>query len=120
MDAIPDTTPEFSGTDSPREIRVLRALVNGPTTREDVDRIARASNGPDVVYRLRAKGADILTDLVPHTTADGERSRHGLYSLSPDGRRAVQEWLRGTAGTAPRKALTKWVNPNQDSTEAAR
>lgn len=39
---------DFGGTASRRELRVLLALVDGPRTREDVDRIACASNGPDI------------------------------------------------------------------------
>ncbi len=111
---------DFGGTASRRELRVLLALVDGPRTREDVDRIARASNGPDIIHRLRHKGAAIVTDLVPHITADGERSRHGLYSLTRDGRRAVREWLRGAAGTTPRKAQKGRTGTAQRSTEAAR
>ncbi len=44
---------KFLGTDNPRELRVIQALLTRPRRREDVDAIAGASNGPDLISNLR-------------------------------------------------------------------
>lgn len=69
---------------SPRHRRLLRALLAGNLTREQVDRIAGASNGPDEVMRLRRNYG-----LVIHCTRKGSRDRDGrrveagVYQLHP-------------------------------------
>lgn len=67
---------------NPRQRRVLMALAEGPKSREQVDRIAGAHNGPDVVRRLRQKGWDIPCDLVDVIDRDGRPARPGVYRLS--------------------------------------
>ncbi|MBI4740399.1 MAG: toprim domain-containing protein [Betaproteobacteria bacterium] len=53
-ETIPDsTTPiKFQGTDNPRELRAIAALMNRPNPREALDKAAGCSNGPDLVFRL--------------------------------------------------------------------
>ena len=46
-------------TDNPREIRIIQALAAGPRTREELDRIAGASNAPDAIAAMRRRGLDI-------------------------------------------------------------
>ena len=72
---------------SPREARVLAALASATDwiTREAIDRIARASNGPAVVQALRRKlGNDAAVEMarVPVIDADGKTARAGRYRLS--------------------------------------
>ena len=75
---------------SPRQARVLHALELRANQlmpwlrREEVDRVARASNGPDVVMKLRSKlGGDAIdTQIVDVTDSDGRPSRPGRYRLT--------------------------------------
>lgn len=80
---------------SPRQARVLNALVDatGWLWREQIDRIAKASNGPDVVMKLRAKlGHDAIdTQRVDITDADGRPSNPGRYRLTGTGRQRLAQ-----------------------------
>ena len=74
-----------------RQGRVLRSLVNsnGWVWREDVDRIAGASNGPQVVSELRGKLGGvhcIETERVDRVDRDGAACRPGRYRLTDAGR----------------------------------
>ena len=80
---------------SPRQARVIRALMPGAwITREALDRIAGASNAPDVIMKLRNRlGRDgaIEMEMVDGTDRDGRPCRAGRYRLSEPGRvRAVE------------------------------
>jgi hypothetical protein len=92
------TVCNFKGTDNPREIRVLRALIHNPSgiKRERLDRVAGCSNGPELAANLRRLGLGVdleTTHLqcvrVPEIDRDREKVRVGRYSLTPAGRRAV-------------------------------
>ena len=72
---------------SPREARTLTALAHTQDwiSREALDRIARASNGPAVVQALRHKlGSPDAIEMqrVPMTDADGKTAQAGRYRLS--------------------------------------
>lgn len=88
----------FLGTDNPRYLRALQALLTRPVPREHLDRVAGCSNGPALIAELRALGLpakDCLPcDRVPCFDRDGEEVRRGVYSLTPTGRRRVQAWMR--------------------------
>ncbi|MFZ2387022.1 MAG: hypothetical protein WAW69_04380 [Polaromonas sp.] len=76
---------------TPRESRVLMALWNskGWIWREDIDRIACASNGPHIIMMLRRNitGDDgIEMQRVDVTDSDGKPSRPGRYRLTEIGR----------------------------------
>lgn len=91
----------FCGTDNPRYLRALQALLTRPVPREHLDRVAGCSNGPALIAELRALGLpakDCLPcDRVPCFDRDGEEVRRGVYSLTPAGRRRVQAWMRKRA-----------------------
>ena len=93
-----DSIPEmiFSGTANSRELRTIRALMRAPRMREDLDRIAGASNAPDLVFRLRAAGLEIPCDRVERLDRDGQVCRPGRYSLTADDRKRIRDWLRRT------------------------
>lgn len=78
----------------PREARLLRALLLGSTRREEVDRVAGASNGPDVVMCLkRATGIEVPCRRVPAIDRDGRPCRPGVYDLTDAGRIVALHFL---------------------------
>ena len=84
--AAPAKKPR-SQTLTPRLHRALTALAHtqGWVSREALDQIARASNGPAVVQALRHKlgGHDAIEmQRVPVIDADGKAARAGRYRLS--------------------------------------
>lgn len=80
---------------SARQARVLHALESSTAwiAREAIDRIAGASNGPDVIARLRFKlGADAIEmERVPVIDRDGHPSKPGRYRLTDLGRERMAE-----------------------------
>ncbi|WP_187358819.1 hypothetical protein [Pseudoduganella aquatica] len=99
--AIPaanSTTPvRFAGTDNPRYLRALHALMLRPVPREHLDSVAGCSNGPDLILHLRDLGlghAGLPCTMIPDRDRDGERIRRGVYHLTETGRRAISAWLR--------------------------
>lgn len=66
---------------TPRQTRILRRLMERPAMREEIDSVAGASNSPDAIMRLRAKGLIIHCDRIDSRDRDGNRTRPGLYSL---------------------------------------
>lgn len=90
-----NSTLLFAGTKSPRHVRVLRALMKfRKLTREQLDRVAGSSNGPDVVFRLRTKGLAVPCTLLPRVDRDGRPCEVGEYRLTQQDRRAVIAWMR--------------------------
>lgn len=85
---------------SPRHRRIVHALLTRSRTREQIDRIAGASNGPDEILRLRAKlGVEIPCQRIPAFDRDGHDVQIGVYSLtSPDRRKISAKLFRRQAG----------------------
>lgn len=82
-------------TDNPREIRIICALASSPCTREELDRIAGASNVPDAIATLRAKGLEIPCVRHPASDKDGEIVQRGQYRFTDtDRERTVSIWGR--------------------------
>lgn len=89
-DSISTNDRKFKGTSNPRHVRVLRALVlRTKLAREEVDRIAGASNGPQIIAELRRLGLDVPCIRGPATDRDGIVVYPGIYSLSERDRREV-------------------------------
>lgn len=87
---------QFTGTDNPRHLRALAALMRRPVPREQLDRIAGCSNGPELVAELRRRGLGydaLLCERVKVTDRDGNVCRHGVYALTDKGRKMVCAWL---------------------------
>lgn len=80
---------------SPRQRRVLAALSDsgGWIMREALDRIAGASNSPDVILRLRQRlGQDAIEmRQVDSTDRDGRACKPGQYRLTAVGRQRLAE-----------------------------
>lgn len=76
---------------TPRQRRLAEALAPGGwIRREDVDRIAGASNGPDVVAQLRRRvtGRDgIEMQMVKGEDRDGQSVEFGRYRMTTEGKR---------------------------------
>jgi hypothetical protein len=69
-------------TDNPREVRIICALAHAPCTREELDRIAGASNVPDAIAALRRKGLDIPACREPVVDRDQEVVYRGRYRFT--------------------------------------
>lgn len=67
---------------NPRERRLLARLLSGPCDREPLDRVIGASNSPDIVSRLRARGFALPCERIKGTDRDGCQVRWGRYSLT--------------------------------------
>ena len=85
---------------SPREARTLTALAHTQDwiSREALDRIACASNGPAVVQALRRKlgnDAAIEMERVPVIDADGKTAQAGRYRLANQHRAQAVALLGG-------------------------
>lgn len=83
---------------TPRHRRLLLALMAGQCTREEVDRIAGASNGPDEIFRLRRVYRLTLPCVRRGSKdMDGRPVEYGVYSLTSADRAKVVGLL-ATAG----------------------
>lgn len=85
----------FRGTGNPRHLRVLALLLARPARREEIDRAAGASNGPDLIANLRALGLDAPCTRIEAIDRDGRECRPGVYRLTGGDRRRLADWLRG-------------------------
>lgn len=88
------STARFSGTENPRHLRVIHSLMIRPRKREEIDRIAGASNGPELVAELRRRGLRAKCRRTPGIDRDGYPVKFGVYEFDDDDRRAINAWLR--------------------------
>lgn len=95
------TPGKFDGCKGPREFRFLQTILNRHLTREEVDAVAGASNGPEIVNQLRSRGLEIPCFRLGTMDRDGVWVFRGLYTLTPKDRRQVAQCLRfGKGGPA--------------------
>ena len=87
-------TCKFIGTDNPRHLRVIHALLIRPRKREELDRIAGASNGPELIAELRRRGLRTRCQKTPGIDRDGCAVRFGVYAFDDDDRRKLTAWMR--------------------------
>lgn len=90
--AIP-TKSSFRGTSNPRHLRAIEALRTRPMPREELDRRAGCSNGPELVAELRRRGLDCPCERVECYDRDGKTVRRGVYHLTSSDRRILSRWL---------------------------
>jgi hypothetical protein len=62
---------EFTGTDNPRHLRAIHALLQRPRRREDVDSIAGCSNAPELIAELRRRGLEMPCERIRFLDRDG-------------------------------------------------
>ena len=93
-------TRKFTGTDNPRQLRVIPALMARPRRREDIDEIAGCSNGPELVAELRRRGLEVPCERITFLDRDGKTCRPGVYSFTVKDRRLIWAWqARARKGT---------------------
>jgi hypothetical protein len=85
---------KFTGTDNPRHLRVITALLVRARPREGIDRIAGASNGPELVAELRRRGLELPCSKTPCIDRDGFEVKRGIYHLTDHDKRLIHAWLK--------------------------
>lgn len=93
---------KFVGTDNPRHLRAIVALLRRPLSRQELDSVAGCANGPALVADLRGLGLSIDCNRIKFVDRDGCTCRPGVYSFTAADRRKVHQWqarrtLRGAA-----------------------
>lgn len=86
------TTIVFRGTENPRFLRALRALLEGEKRREQLDAIAGCSNSPQLVAELRSLGLNVPCKLVDGVDRDGRAIKRGVYWLTEEDRKKLEAW----------------------------
>jgi hypothetical protein len=88
---------------SQRQRRTLVALLDAPRTREQLDRIAGASNSPDVVGRLRRRfGLELPCETEAVIDRDGKRVGRGVYRLAELDKPTALRLVQASASTDER------------------
>jgi len=85
---------KFNGTENPRHLRVIMALLVSPRTRETIDRVAGASNGPELMAELRRRGLDAPCSKTPCIDRDGYEVKRGIYHFTDKDKRLIRAWLK--------------------------
>ena len=91
-----DQRPEqanFTGTDNPRHLRAIAALLRRPMPRESLDKEVGCSNGPELVAELRRRGLETPCKRIKFIDRDGQLCRPGVYHFTDSDRRKVNRWM---------------------------
>nr|WP_314899148.1 hypothetical protein [uncultured Deefgea sp.] len=94
---FPNEAPvgRFMGTTNPRHVRVLKMfLKEKKLTREEVDKIARASNGPDLIADLRQLGLELPCRRFSRRDFDGRFCRPGRYEATDNDIKLLEAWFQ--------------------------
>jgi hypothetical protein len=91
------SSASFLGTDNPRHLRVIQALMTRPMPREHLDHVAGCSNGPDLVAELRRRGLDAPCTRTRKKDRDGFDVLPGVYHFTQCDRHKVNAWKRRRA-----------------------
>lgn len=94
LDSVKFTAPaRFTGTDNPRQLRAIAALLRRPMPRESLDHEVGCSNAPELMAELRRRGLDAPCKRISFIDRDGRQCRPGVYSFTISDRRKVNQWL---------------------------
>ena len=85
-------------TDNPRHLRVIAAALRRSLPREQVDREAGCSNGPQLISDLRDLGLEFPCVKIDAIDRDGKPCKPGVYNLTDKDRRIIYRWLRTRKG----------------------
>lgn len=88
------TSNKFSGTDNPRHLRAIQALMTRPQRRNHLDAIAGCSNTTELIAELRRRGLDVPCERVPDFDRDGRPIKRGVYRFLKSDRRKLNAWMR--------------------------
>ena len=91
------STALFLGTDNPRHLRVIQAVLVRPTTREHLDQVAGCSNGPELVATLRRLGLNMPCERTKKKDCDLFDCYPGVYHFTEADRRKLNAWKRERA-----------------------
>lgn len=83
---------KFAGTDNPRHLRAIHALMQRARFKNDLQSITGASNTPELVAELRRRGLETPCERVPVLDRDGLVTHPGIYSFNENDRRKVNAW----------------------------
>jgi len=86
-------TRNFSGTDNPRQLRAITALLSRPISRVELDGVAGATNSPELVAELRRRGLEVPCERIHFIDRDGHTCRPGVYSFTQADRRRLHRWM---------------------------
>lgn len=89
---------KFDGAHNPREFRFLQTVMHRHITREELDAVSGASNGPEIVNQLRGRGLEIPCYRLGTMDRDGSWVYRGLYALSHKDRSQIARALNGKGG----------------------
>ena len=84
----------FTGTDNPRHLRVIHAVWVRPIPREQLDQVAGCSNGPEMIAELRRRGLKVPCERTKKKDRDLFDCWPGVYHLTEQDRRKVNDWKR--------------------------
>ena len=87
----------FLGTDNPRHLRVIQAAWVRPIPREELDRVAGCSNGPELVAELRRRGLEMPCTRTKKLDRDMFDCWPGVYHFSQRDRHKLTRWKRKRA-----------------------
>lgn len=123
-DSTSKSVSKFWGTGNPRHLRVIHSLMIRPRKREEIDRIAGASNGPELIAELRRRGLTAHCHRAPGIDRDGYPIKFGVYAFDDDDRRKILKWQAGIEAGSPHleyeKAKKHWDRMNRDATPEQR
>ena len=84
---------KFTGTDNPRHLRAIAALLRRPMPRDSLDKEAGCANGPELVAELRRRGLDVPCKRIDFEDRDGNLCRPGVYAFTSSDRSKVYRWM---------------------------
>ena len=92
VSSVPNSA-KFTGTDNPRHLRAITALMRRPISRQELDSVAGASNSPELVAELRRRGLEVPCHRINFVDRDGFICRPGVYLLTDSDRRKLHQWM---------------------------
>lgn len=93
-DSTAKVAGKFAGTDNLMHLAVIHALLIRPRKHEEIDCIAGASLGLDVIADLRRFGLNILCRETPEIDRNGYPIQIVVYALDDNDRRKLAAWMR--------------------------
>lgn len=96
MPTAPDKA-KFKGTDNPHHLRAIAALLKRPTSRKEMDGIARCANTPQMISDIKQLDFEFKCERTAFIDHDGRKCRPDVYYLTDKGHRAICAWNKEVA-----------------------